>query len=129
MKIQAKIYAQSLLETKPEANLKKISQNFWKLLQKNKQYSDLEKILEALDQESAKAEQKILAKIYSKNLLDAQELAEVQKKLEKKFEKQIIIKNIINKNLTGIIVKTEDQIIDLTVENKIIRLKKVINGD
>lgn len=44
-------------------------------------------------------------------------------------DNNIILKNVTGKNITGVIAEMDDKYIDLTVENKIKRLKKVIHGD
>jgi len=126
MKLSAKIYAQTLIQSATEDNLKKLAKSFWYKLQKNKQYKDMGKVLEAIDEESARAENKILAKIYSKNEISDTDKITISEKLKKKFEKEIILQNIIGKNITGIIVKVEDKIIDLSLEGKINRLRKII---
>lgn len=127
MKIPAKIYAQTLIQSATEDNLKKLAKSFWYKLQKNKQYKDMGKVLEAIDEESAKIDNKILAKIYSKNEISKTEKETISEKLKKKFEKEIILQNIIGKNITGIIVKVEDKIIDLSLEGKLDKLKRVLS--
>jgi F0F1-type ATP synthase delta subunit len=126
MKISPKNYANALIGSAKSDNLRTIARNFWYKLQKNKQYKDMGKVLEAIDEESAKLDNKILAKIYSKNEISESEKITISAKLTKKFEKEIILQNIIGKNITGIIVKVEDKIIDLTLENKVNRLRKII---
>jgi len=128
MKIKPKIYAELLLESiKEKADKKKVAANLWHMLQKNKQYRDLPKILDILEIESAKAEGKILAKVYSEKILTADEEKEIIGQLKHKFNKDIVIKNILKTSTTGVIIKVEDMIIDLSLENKISRLKKKIN--
>lgn len=129
MKISPKIYAKTLVETESNSDLKKISRNFWHILQKNKQYKDLPKILDLIDSEAAQKENKKLVKIYSKNALSQTDLDSVREKLEKKLNSVIILKNICGKNITGIIAKMDDQYIDLTLEDKVKRIKKVISGN
>lgn len=124
MKIKPKIYAEMLLQSIKENNLKNIARNLWYMLQKNKQYKDLPKILDILETESAKAEGKILAKVYSEENLTSEIEKEIIIKLNGKLGKDIVIKNILKKNTTGVIVKVEDKIIDLSLEDKISRLKK-----
>ncbi|MEI6039919.1 MAG: F0F1 ATP synthase subunit delta [Candidatus Berkelbacteria bacterium] len=127
MKISAKIYAQTLIQSATEDNLKKLAKSFWYKLQKNKQYKDMSKVLEAIDEESARLDNKILAKIYSKNEISQTEKQAINEKLKNKFKKEIILQNIIGKNITGIIVKVEDKIIDLSLEGKLDKLKRVLN--
>lgn len=126
MKIKSAVYAKTLIESAESDNLKQVAAGFWKTLQKNKQYKDLPKILDSIDQEAAKNENKILAKIYSKNEIDSQDKLILSEKLEKKLKQQVILKNIVNKNITGIVVKVDDKIIDLSVEGKLDRLKQIL---
>ena len=61
--------------------MKTIARNFWHILQKNKQYRDLPKILEALDIESAAAEGKTLVKVYSDKELSNSEINLIKEKI------------------------------------------------
>ena len=144
MKILPKIYAKTLIDTANANNVKKIAANFWYKLQKNKQYKDLPKVLEMIDEEAAEAENKILVKIYSKNALSVTETETISKNLEKKFNKVIIsekqvpsvsrkqtsfiLQNHIGKDITGTVVKVGDKIIDMSLENKINKLKKQLKA-
>jgi len=140
MKLSPQIYAKLLLESlsvSPPArggaggggstNIKLIARNFWHLLQKNKQYKDLSRILEALEIESAKSEGKTIAKVYSEKELNDTELKEIEKKLQSKSpNSSFLIHNSVKNGTTGIVVKIEDKILDLSAEDKINRLRKEI---
>ena len=82
MKIKAEIYAQTLIATAKPANLKVIAKNIWHKLQKNKQYKDLPRIIEALDAEYAKANDLNLAKVYSENPLSDSEIKEISHQIQ-----------------------------------------------
>jgi len=84
MKIKPQIYAQTLVDSASSENLKQISRNFWHILQKNKQYRDLNKVLDAVDIEATRRDGKILAKIYAKNELTEYEQQTIMEKLQKK---------------------------------------------
>ncbi len=127
MKISPNNFANALIDSAEPDNLKIIARNFWYKLQKNKQYKDFAKVLDAIDLESAKIQNKILAKIYSKNELTDQDKQTINEKLEKKFQKAIVLKNIIGKNITGIIIKIDDKIIDLSLEGKLDKIKRLFN--
>lgn len=126
MKIKPLIYAKTLVES-AGANNQQIAKRFWYALQKNKQYKDLPKILDLFDQEAAIKENKKLVLIYSKNSLDTSSLLEIERKFQNKLNFPIILKNIIGKNITGLIARTDDQYIDLTLENKVKRLSRILN--
>ena len=130
MKIKPTIYAQLLLEgIKGKTDKKKLVANFWSLLQKNKQHKDLPKILDALDKEYAKERDAVLVTIFSAESLGSKEEAEIKSKIAKKIgKKEIILKNTIKNDLIGYIVKIDDEEIDLTINDRLIRLKKIINN-
>lgn len=145
MKIKPQIYAQMLIDVLSEkSDLEKVAGKFWRLLQKNKQYKDLPRIMELIDIEYAKKNNLAVAKVYSEEPLTENEIAEIESRLvkysssprEARVEKsninssrlrsnnKFIIKNIIDKNCGGITVKINDKMIDLSVSGKIDNLKK-----
>jgi len=129
MKITPEQYAKVLIAGMEQGNIKDIAKNFWYKLQRNNQHKDLSKILECLDSEYAKQNNKILVKVYSEKKLDGSQIEEIKDKLTKQFKKDLILKNIITPNRTaGIIVKVDDMEIDLSLENKINQLKQVLNN-
>ncbi len=131
MKIKPQQYAQMLIESVTEkSDLKKIAASLWHSLQKNKQYRDLPKILELIDEEFAKKNKLTLAKVYSEDRLSETEIENIRKKLELENSNiQYSIFNIQKKNLVGgITVKIEDKIIDLSVTDRINKLKQQLNN-
>jgi len=128
MKIKPQIYAQALIESANKNNLKEIAALIWRKIQKNNQSKEIPQIIEALDTQYAKANNLILAKIYSGTELSPVELEELEKKLIKRYGKKVLIKTIIKGNLIGYTIKVNDRIIDLSVNNKINRLKKIIGS-
>lgn len=145
MKISPKIYAKTLVESASSENLKQISRNFWIILQKNKQYRDLPKVMDLIDEEAARRDGKILAKVYSREKLDEKTMEDIKSRLSlrggnrsnlesndrlprpagARNDDKIILQNIVGKNMTGIVVKADGKIIDLTAESKINKLKKI----
>lgn len=130
MKISPQQYAQVLVESVKENNISDIAKTFWHKLQKNDQYKDLSKVIIALDKEYAKLNNKVLVQVYSEKELDSEQLNSLEQKIAKKYSLQgkIIIRNIIKKNITGIIVKIDDTEIHLCLEDKINRLKSALNA-
>jgi len=150
MKIKPQIYAKTLVELAPGGDLKKIARSFWVNLQKNKQSKDLKKIVELIDEESAVYEHKILARVYSKNALSQSDLELIKEKIAKRIlepsgnstsgiqnldsrsgshpvgNDRVVLKNEIGKNITGFVVKVQDKILDLSLENKVNKLKKAL---
>lgn len=127
MKFTPQQYAKALIAATNENNAKKIAADFWLKLQRNGQYKDLSKIVDAIDEEYAIVSNKVLAKIYSEAKLNETQLKEIEQKLISKLKKQVIIKEIIKKNITGVIVKINDSEFDLSVEGKIKNLKQALN--
>jgi len=80
--------------------------------------------LELLDLESAKKNNLVLAKVYSEQELDANELEEIEVKIEKKISRKTVIKNIIKENWGGITVEVDGKIVDLSIEGKVNNLKR-----
>jgi F0F1-type ATP synthase delta subunit len=129
MKIKPNIYAQVLIESTDESNLKMVANNFWHKLQKNGQYKDLPKIIDALDLEYAKSKDMLLAKVYSEENLLGDQLKSIEEKLEKDFKKKVILKNILKEKLSGIVIKIDDCEINMSLEGKINKLKTVLNNN
>lgn len=128
MKYSPKIYAQTLIEAvKDSKDCKAAAKNFWHLLNKNNQGKELAQVIEELDGESARLNGDTLAKVYSATSLTESETKQILTKLTQKGFKSVIIKNIIKNNITGFVIKIEDKIIDITLENKVEKLKKVLN--
>lgn len=129
-KIKPKIYADLLLEAiKEKADNKKVAANFWQILQKNKQYKDMSKILDLLDQEYAKQNGMVLAKVFSETKLDEATVTEIKNKIEKKFDQKVSIRNIVKENWGGVTVEVDDRIVDLSILGKINNLKRKLSFD
>jgi len=128
MKIKSKIYAQLLLESlDSKTKLGDIAANFWNLLQKNKQYKELPKILTELEQLYAEKNGAKVVYLESREPLSQSQIETIKKQLNTKCKslaaENILIKNIL-KDITGITAKIDNQVIDLSVEDKILRLRK-----
>ena len=144
MKVSPSQYAVALIQSAKSDNLGILAKKFWHLLQKNKQYRDLPKILEDLEIEAAKAEGKTIVSVISEKPLNNIEIEQIKTQLlchpecqrrilqdssaspQNDKNNKIIVRNIVRQGTTGIIVKIEDKIIDLTAESKINRLKQVL---
>lgn len=138
MKIKPEQYARVLVDSLDEKiNIKEVAENFWHILQKNKQSRDLPKILNLIDEEYAKKNNLILAKVYSEEKLSDKQLTEIKNRLPllskerlgevKSNKNNFVIKNIIDKNSGGITIKIDDQVIDLSTETRLNNLKRIIN--
>ncbi len=129
MKISPQQYAQILISGLEDGDAKDIAEKFWHKLQRNNQYKDLPKILLCLDSEYAKQNGKILVQVCSSKVLDENQIKEIREKLTKKLGKELILNNVIVPNQTaGIVVKIDDTEIDLSLKNKVNRLKNGLNN-
>lgn len=118
-------YAKNLIALcKKGTDTKTLSQALWFELQRTNRYKELPKILDALEVEAAKEEGMELVKIYSSNKLDEEELSSIKTKLDKKYGKEFFPKNFIKKNITGIVVQSEDLTLDLSLEGRISQLNQ-----
>ena len=129
MKLKPTIYANLLIESLDgKTDTKKVAAGFWRLLQKNNQYRDLAKILNELEIEYAKKEDKILAKVFSEKVLNDAEITDIEHKIATKTGQKVIISNIIKKNWGGVTVEVDDKIIDLSSKGKIEKLAEVLRS-
>jgi len=128
MKLKPSIYAKTLVEL-TKTDPKTAARRFWFYLQKNKQYKDLPKILDLIEKEEARQNNQISAEVFSENKLEDKDLSELETRLEKHFGKTVVLQNKIKKNIGGIIVKTEEEVLDLSLNDKIERLKRIMNRE
>ena len=126
MKIKSKNYSLALIEAlEANQNAHQVASNFIDLLYKNKQEKSLKKILDSLDEAYAQKNNMLVAKVFSSEKLTDANIDEIKNNLAKKYNKKIIIKNIIKKEkIAGITVEVDGIIQDLSLANKIETLKK-----
>lgn len=126
MKYSAKTYAQMLI-AKASDDKHALAEKFWFALQKNNQYKDLSKIVAELDKEYARENDAVFAEIISENKLSDTEIKEINDKLKKLLNKNIISKNIVKPNFgPGIVIKTDEMEIDVSALGKIDKLKQIL---
>lgn len=127
MKYTNELYAQALAQSVDGAdNHKQIAKDFWYVLQKNKQYRNLRKILDNLEDISATQEGKKLVKVFSGETLDDTMRQRIIDSMKKKTDKPLKIVEIVDKNVFGIILKYDDKILDLSISGKINRFKQTL---
>jgi F0F1-type ATP synthase delta subunit len=128
MILSSKNYARALIEALEETkNSKKIAKDFWALLQQRKQYKNLHQIIDQLDQEYARKKKFVLVKVASDHSLDSSAMHEIKSTLEKRIAGDLVLTNVVEPNVVGIIIRMEDKIFDLSLTGKIQRLKKEIS--
>lgn len=126
MKINSKNYSSALVEAlTSNQDTHQIASNFLDLLYKNRQEKDLKKILDSLDDVYAQKNQMLVAKVFSSDKLTNNDADQIQKNLEKKYNKKVIIKNIVKKEkIAGITIEIDGKIEDFSIAGKIEILKK-----
>ena len=132
MKIKPEIYARTLIEAvfSNQRNQSNIIRSFWFSLHRNGQYRDLNKIIDKIDQEYAKIEDAIFARVYSSSALSENEISQIKQSVSRKYNQKVILENIVKKNLiSGVVVKIDDREIDLSIANKIERLKQKLKEE
>lgn len=128
MKLSPKTYAQMLI-AKAGDNKRALAEKFWFSLQKNNQYKDLPKIVAELDKEYARENDAVFAEIISEHELLSDEIKEIDDKLKKLLNKNIISKNIIKPSFgPGIIVRTDEMEIDVSTLGKVENLKRLLSS-
>lgn len=140
MKIKPEIYAQVLLDgivktlsvsnshaqRGDKADFKDLAEKLWHILQKNKQFKDLPRIMLSLEKLYAEKLGKLYAKVTSEKALTLELESEISAKIEKKFRKQAYIKSIIKRNFSGILVQVDDSVLDLSLSGKIEKLERTL---
>jgi len=129
MKISAKQYAQVLYELtrgKSEGEAGVVIEKFAGELARNKQLSLVQKIIENFEKIYNQENGILEAKVESAFELGENEIEKVKKYLLEKYKvEEIVLENKINSEVKGgVIIKTGDEILDLSVAGNLNRLKK-----
>ncbi|EKD56732.1 MAG: hypothetical protein ACD_58C00111G0002 [uncultured bacterium] len=116
------------LKEKEEAltklNLKKDMVNFLLVLVQNKMINKLDQIIYQIKKINEQKNNVAKFDVISSVLLNDNELSEIIEKLAKATGKTIILANIIDESIMGgIIIKSEDTLMDLSLKNKLNKLK------
>lgn len=111
-------------EKKPEQFIPKVVQ----FLARKRLLSKTSSILERLDKIINEHEGRVIAKISSKNKLNEKVRQELKRVLTKRYAvKEVVLdENLNEKLLGGFKVEAGDEVIDLTVKNKIYKLEKYL---
>ncbi len=133
MKINNKQYATALYESakgKSQSEVNEIVANFVKVLAKNYQTKMASKIIEKFNEVWNKENNIIEAKVVSREELNRDLRAEIEKYIKKKYDgDKVEIEEIIDEKIKGgIIIKVGDEVIDGSVENKLAYLKKILQN-
>jgi len=129
MRISAKQYAQVLYELtrgKSESEVGVAIERFVCELGKNKQLGLAQKIIEKFENIYNQENGILEAKVESAFKLEENEIEKVKKYLSDKYGvKEVILNNEINSEVKGgVIIKTKDEILDLSVAGNLNRLKR-----
>lgn len=127
MTITPQIYARALVKALEEnQDAKKVATNFWNYLLKNRQNKKLALILSSLDEEYALSQGKKLIRVFCGRNLSEEKKSEIHKKLITRFGKDILTIYVESPGVTGIIARSNDTEINLSLEGKIKRLKQAL---
>jgi F0F1-type ATP synthase delta subunit len=131
MKILPEYYAQAyydlISQTKNGIGKNKITTNFINLLNKNNAFKDSNKIVNSLESLINRKEGVVKAQLFS--AYDIQDNIKLVKKVENLIKTKYSCQNVvfdfkINKDLiSGIVIKTNNETINLSLKNQIINLK------
>lgn len=123
MKIRAKNIAKALFDLafKDPQNIPKIAQDFYFYLLKKRKSKMLPQILEKLNEvEREKAKTKEIEVETTLPLTFAQ-----KRNIQKSFKKKVLLKERVNPSLLGgIVLKTDDTLVDGSLKNNLERLKE-----
>ncbi len=128
MKVTPKQYAQALLDVvagKGEVEVLEVVKDFAKLLKKNNQAAQLEKILYYFTRLHDKQTGIVQSKVITAKALDEELMAEVTNYLNgiEKGEKVEVSFNVNKKILGGLVVKYGDRILDNSLKTRLNQLK------
>lgn len=110
-------------------SLSRLAKTLWLELQRQKKFSQLDRLLRLIGEEKAKRDGKIIVKVTSAQKLDEQMKIDINKKIESKtglkaetsfFEDQSI--------LGGLKIKIQDEILDLSWRGKLEKIKQMTEG-
>ncbi len=129
MKLSDKNYAEIIARAANHgSDSKEIARALWQELSNAKKIKDLDRIFEIAENITAAQENRLIAKVASAIPLTPEQQDEINLYLTQKLNKEIISKYSVNQDLgAGIVVDVDGNIYDITLRDKIQRLKKLIN--
>ncbi|HAT73983.1 MAG: ATP synthase subunit delta [Candidatus Moranbacteria bacterium GW2011_GWF2_36_839] len=129
MKITATQYAKSLYEVtreKSQSEIGVVTENFVKVLAKNRQAKLAVKIIKKFEELYNKENGIAEVEAISSRKLEADQIGQIEKFIKEKYSaREVLINNKIDENIKGgIILKIGDEIMDASVERQLRELKK-----
>ncbi len=131
MSLSVSQYTKALYQVSENKSPKEIDfiiNNFLKILQKNRQMKLVEKIIAEFSLLFNKKNKIIEAEIISRDKLTIETQKKIEEFLIKKYEiDKVITKNVISQKIKGgIIIKTQNEMIDFSVANQLLKLKRAL---
>ncbi len=131
MSLSVSQYTKALYQVSENKSPKEIDfiiNNFLKILQKNRQMKLVEKIIAEFSLLFNKKNKIIEAEIISRDKLTIETQKKIEEFLIKKYEiDKVITKNVISQKIKGgIIIKTQNERIDFSVANQLLKLKRAL---
>lgn len=101
----------------------------WKVLQHNGGLAKLDRYIEDLRQAEASAKDKVFVRVFSARILNKKEHDLISQNLEKKMNRDITADfSVDRKIIGGAVIKTKDEIFDLSWRGKLEQLKINLEG-
>ncbi|MFH1855188.1 MAG: F0F1 ATP synthase subunit delta [bacterium] len=107
-------------------NLSRLAKTLWLELQKQKKFSQLDRLLRLIDEEKAKRDGKIIVKVTSAQKLDEQMKLDIKKKIESKTGLKTEASFLEDQSiLGGLKIKIQDEVLDLSWRGKLEKIKQM----
>lgn len=117
----------SVIDTVFSKDIHEKIRNFLKILTEKKRFNEYKTIVEAYKRELDKIKNIKRVEVISAIELNKNYKTLIKEKLETRFEKSIVADwNINEEIISGLVIKTEDEIIDSSLKNKLQNLSKNI---
>ena len=116
--------AENISQALNESNVSICAISAWKTLQQSKGRSKLDQLIEKIKQIRARQQDAIYAQILSARELADNEREEILQNLQRKMKNKIMADFAVDKKiLGGLVIKTKDEIFDVSWKGKLEQLK------
>jgi ATP synthase F1 delta subunit len=121
--------AQRTAESINEKNVSAYALTCWKELQQSGGISKLDEFISKVRQEKANQSNEIPIKIISAKKLSENEYKQIVDEIKTNYDKKVVAESLVDpKILGGLVIKSEDQIIDLSWKGRLEQLKTKLVG-
>lgn len=132
MKISITQYAKTLFELtqgKSEQEVLDVTKKFAEVLKNDGQLKNAAKIIEKFTELCNKVNGIVEAEVVTAGEIEKETKEKVEKFVKEKYQaKEVVIKNVVNKDIRGgIVVRVGDEVMDASVENNLRKLKNILS--